>query len=224
MLEPAPAPPPVRAARRLRTTLVVLLLADAAAAWIVVLGVYTLLQRLWFGLAERVGPGPIETHIAQLEFARRIQGLLALATAVVFLLWLHRAHRNVRMLGVERLGFSPRAALAAFLVPVVNFVVPVRVVSQLWRASRPETPRGPRWWEVRGPMFIVVWWALVVASSLADPMWWHLSGGVESLAVGGSTLLFLVAQLGRVAASLLTVAIVWTIDAEQARSFEILEH
>lgn len=218
-----PEPPPVRAARRLRTAVVVLLLGDAAAAWVVVLGVYTLLQRVWLGLAGRVGAAEIETHVAQVQFARRFQVLLALATVVVFLLWLRRAHRNLRMLGVERLGFSPRAALAAFLVHVLNFVVPVRVVSELWRASRPETDRGPRWWEVRGPLLVAVWWALVVASSLADPLWWDISGGVDMLAIGGSTFLFIVAQLGRLAASLLTVAIVWTIDAEQARHFAVLE-
>jgi hypothetical protein len=223
MVEPPSPPAPVRAARRLRTALLVLLLADAAAAWTVIVGVYTLLLRAWVSLAERGFPTAIETHVAQLEVARRLQGLLVVATAVVFLFWIRRAHRNLRMLGVPKLGFSPRAAMAAFLVPVVNLFVPVRVVRELWLASRPEDPHGPPWWEARRPFIVPVWWGLVVLAQLADPLWRPLAGNVESLAVGGSTLLFIVAQLAAIAAALLGVAIVWTVDAQQARHFASLE-
>jgi hypothetical protein len=216
-------PPPARAARRLRTALLVLLLADAVAAWVVIVGVYTLLQRIWLGLADRVLPIPIETHVAQLEAARRLQGALTIATAVVFLLWVGRAHRNLRLLGVERLRFSPRAAVAAFLVPVVNVVVPLRVVSELWRASRPADPGSRPWWEAPTPALVTVWWILVVTAAIADPVWRRLAGDVHSLAIGGSTALFIAAQLGSVAAAVLGIAVVWTVDAEQGRQFAALE-
>jgi hypothetical protein len=219
---PSP-PPPVVTARRLRTALVVLLLGDAAAAWAVVAGTYTLVQRVWLGLADRSMPGAIETHVAQLEGARRLQGLLVVATAAVFLLWIRRAQRNLRMLGVDRLGFSPRAATAAFLIPVMNLVVPVRVVRELWLASPPERADGVSWWQARRPVIVPAWWALVVISQGADPVWRPLSGSVESLAVGGSTLWFLLAQLAAIAAALLGVAIVWTVDARQARHFASVE-
>jgi hypothetical protein len=222
---PPPSPPaPVIAARRLRTAVLTLLLADAVVAWIVVVGVYTLLQRLWLGLSERVLGAAIETHVAQLEVARRLQGVLVVATAVVFLVWVRRAHRNLRLLGVERLGFTPRAATAAFIVPIMNLVAPVRVVRELWLASRPEAElAGARWWEARVPAVIPAWWALVVVWQAADPVWQPLTGGVEHLAVGGSTFLFVVAQLAALAAALLGAAIVWTIDAAQARHFAALE-
>jgi hypothetical protein len=215
-------PAPLRAARRLRTALLVLLLADAGAAWVVIAGVVTLLQRFWLGSADRVLPTSIETHVGQLEAARRVQGLLIVATAAVFLGWLARVSRHLHRFGVPRLRFSTGAAVAAFVVPLVNVLAPVRVVRELWLASRPDAHDSP-WWEARGPLLIPVWWALVVASQVADPVWRPLAGSMESLAVGGSTLLFIVAQLAAIAAAILGVAIVWTIDAQLMRQLAALE-
>ena len=223
MREPAPPlPAPARAGRRLRTALLVLLVADAGAAWVVLIGVFTLLQRVWLSLGGVVVSASIETHVAQLQAARRIQGLLDLATVAVFLGWIWRAHRNVRMLGVARLGFSPRAAVAAFLIPMVNLVAPVRVVRELWHASRIEDTERP-WWEAGVPGVVTAWWACVLVTAVADPVWRRLAADVDSLAIGGPTVLFMVAQLTNLAAAVLGIAIVWTIDARQAEHFQALE-
>lgn len=160
--------------------------------------------------------------VTQLEIARRLQGALGVATAVVFLLWVRRAQHGLRLLGVERLGFSPRAGRRRVSRPSDQ---PRRSRAGGESSGTPVgagTPRAARGGR-RAPVLVAVWWALVVVAAVGDPVWRQLAGSVESLVIGGSTLLFIVVQLANLAAALLAIVIVWTIDAQQARQFEMLE-
>lgn len=202
----------VDAAHRLRTVLLVLLALNAVAAWAEILGVYTLGERAWHSLRDRVIAHPIETHLLQLEVVRRLHGLVWLATVPVFLLWIRRVHWNVTAFAPVAPAFSARAAVSAFFVPLVNLVVPVRIVRALWVGSAPDD--APPSAATRSPL-VPCWWALVIVAAVLDPFWSRVWGAVDELALGGPTLLLILAQLAEIAAAVLGIVIVYSIDALQ---------
>jgi hypothetical protein len=200
----------------LQRAVVISLGASAVMAWIVLLGFYTLGQRIWMGLGERLLAQPLEAHWQQIATARQLQGLVWLATAGLFLAWLHRAHANAIALGATRLRVSPRWAVGVFLVPVVNLVWPLLVVRDLWNASDPAAGAP----EFRLSAWVGWWWALFVAASLLDPGIARLLQDPRSLAVGGSTALLLAGQVLEIGAAVLAIVLVRRIAQRQARWHE----
>ena len=213
-------PGPLRAlvvAGNLRGALVVCLVLDAVMAWIVVLGVYTLLNRVWGVLGGRLPPqSTLEEHWAQILTARRIQGLVWLVTAVVFLAWLHGARQALEARGVRGLRFSPGWTVGAFLVPGLNLVWAPQAVYEVWRASDPGPGTGARVWpQALGP-WIVAWWALLVLASFADPLPRRLDPhALADVTLGRATLVLVGGQLLEIAAAVLAVVVVRAIGSRQ---------
>ncbi|MFC1995866.1 DUF4328 domain-containing protein [Chloroflexota bacterium] len=46
--------------------------------------------------------------------------ILFVITAVLFYMWIHRAHRNLPSLGVSGLKYSPGWAVGGFFIPILN--------------------------------------------------------------------------------------------------------
>jgi hypothetical protein len=188
--------------------------ADAVSAWLVVVGVYTFLERVWRGLGDRLLTSPIETHLAQLQTLRRLQGIAWVLTAATFLFWLHRSFQQLSAMRVPGLQFDARSAVKAFLVPLANVVLPLRAMAELWRASSPDwapedsVPQAPS-----AP--ILWWWVLLLVGTLADPPWGALAGSVEEIAIGGATLRLVAGQVAYVGAAALGLFVVRTIDRRQ---------
>jgi len=77
--------------------------------------------------------------------------------AIVWLIWQHRSHANLRALGAQGLAFSPAGAVGLWFVPAGNLVLPYLAMRELWRASDPET--GPTEWKgVRTTPLLPLWW------------------------------------------------------------------
>jgi Domain of unknown function (DUF4328) len=77
--------------------------------------------------------------------------LAYLAAAVVFLVWLWRARRNAEDLSPDGHRLGRGWTIGGWLVPVVSFWFPLRIVEDIWHASRPAdvvAPSAPvrRWW------------------------------------------------------------------------------
>jgi hypothetical protein len=89
-----------------------------------------------------------------------VGAIVYLATAVFFLMWIHRAHRNLPSLGAVGLKYSPGWAVGGFFVPFLNLVRPYQVVQEVWRASDPEADPGDHvsWRLPRSSPLILVWW------------------------------------------------------------------
>jgi Domain of unknown function (DUF4328) len=198
--------------RRLRTALRVLLVADAVAAWLVVVGVYTFLERVWRGLGDRFLASPIETHLAQLQALRRLQGIAWVVTAAAFLLWLHRAFRQLSAMGVPGLQFDARSAVKGFLVPLANVVLPLRAMAELWRASDPDWVPDDSTRRAAPPAPLLWWWVLLLVGTLADPPWGALFGSVEEITIGGTTLRLVAGQVAYIGAAALALYVVRAID------------
>lgn len=205
---------------RLAYAVLALLGLNAALAWLVIVGIYTMLDRIWQGMAGRLaGADTLEAHWSQLNALRLLQGLAWLATATLFLWWLYRAHRNLRALGAADLGFTPRAAVSAFFVPVLNVVVPVRVVRELWNGSDP-APRQPGPGPVKISPWVAWWWGVFVASVLLDPVVFRIAGDLQARLTVGTTVLLVLGQLLEMSAAVLAMVIVWSVSQGQQEIFD----
>jgi Domain of unknown function (DUF4328) len=207
---------------RLARGVVVALGANAALAWIVVVGLYTFLERVWRGLGGRFTGQTLESHWAQVEAARRVHGVVWVVTAVLFLAWLRRVYGNVVMAGSARIRLSPWAIVGTFLLPGVNLVWPFLVLRELWSASDFNARAG---FEPRPtPPWLVWWWGLFVIATVLDPGFWRLLEDTPSrFGVGGSTGLLIVAQLAEIAAAVLGIIVVRRISQRQEESWAAAE-
>jgi predicted nucleic acid-binding Zn ribbon protein len=93
------------------------------------------------------------------QIALLLQFLTFVVTGVFFLMWIHRAHRNLPALGAHGLEFSPRWAVGGFFVPFLNIVRPFEVVREIWKASSPDVNVGDAssWQSSTSPL-LGFWW------------------------------------------------------------------
>ena len=87
-------------------------------------------------------------------------------TAITFLSWLFRASRNLRPLGLHKQQNSPYEAVFFWFIPLANFVLPYRVVKELWRGSNPLQTTQPNTRHTPIHAAIGPWWAAWLSSSL----------------------------------------------------------
>ena len=215
---------PLRAlviAGRLRGALVTLLVLDAVLAWVVVVGVYTFLNRVWGVLGGRLPPeSTIEAHWAQILVARRMQAIVWIVTAVLFLAWLARARQTLEALGVAGLRFSPGWTVGAFLVPGLNLVWAPQAVHDLWRASDPGPAAGARVRPAALGPWIVAWWTVFVVASLLDPLPRRLdTEALAEVSLGRATIVLVGGQLAEIAAAALGIVVVRAIGLRQEALF-----
>jgi hypothetical protein len=102
---------------------------------------------------------------------------LMLATAIVFLTWVYRAHKNLGALGVRDTRFTPGWAVGWFFIPFLNLVRPYQILTEIRAASDPEIVDPMRWNEHKAGGVVIGWWAL-----------WLLAGVAARLSVEGSDL------------------------------------
>jgi hypothetical protein len=79
-----------------------------------------------------------------------------LAAMVMFVVWFYRARVNAEGHGWPQRQ-SPRWAILAWVVPVLNFWVPFQIMADIWRAGLPEQARAGR------ALLPGIWWAFWLA-------------------------------------------------------------
>lgn len=141
--------------------------------------------------------------------------ILLIATAIAFLMWVHRAYSNLPALGVTHLKYTPAWAVGGFFVPFLNLVRPYQVLSELWHRSSPFEKAG-------GGALITFWWLVwlggnacgMMASSLSEsPAGSHRS--IDELLLG--TRWFMISDGLVAVAALLAILMVRGINRRQAQ-------
>jgi hypothetical protein len=98
-----------------------------------------------------------------------LAGVATLATGILWLIWQHRGHANLRVFGVGGLRFSPAWAVGWWLIPLVNLAMPYLTVRELYKASDPDAG-AIDWAAARAPLLLPLWWGAwlsrVVASGI----------------------------------------------------------
>ncbi|TJZ54374.1 DUF4328 domain-containing protein [Streptomyces piniterrae] len=87
-----------------------------------------------------------------------VQLVAILATAVVFIVWFHRARVNAEVFAPEYHTKKRGWAIWGWIVPVVNLWFPRRIATDIWNASADESSRSRA--------LLNWWWALWVVDLL----------------------------------------------------------
>lgn len=134
-----------------------------------VLGIGSSLMQV--GLLERVERGELVSPEAAAANDAREQVLgigqtgLFLFTAILFLVWMHRAYKNLPLLGAPRASFTPGGAVGAWFIPLVNLVRPYQAMAELWRRSGP-IPDSEDFATPSSPAIMKAWWGMWIVSNL----------------------------------------------------------
>jgi hypothetical protein len=148
-----------------------------------------------------------------------VELLLVLATGVVFIVWLYRAHSNLRAFGATQLRFTPGWAIGGWFVPFLNLARPMQVVNEIWSASGSEWTTGTAEWKRHpAPAWLKVWWGLWLTAWLIP---WLVARGPDELTDTGGAIrdasALMLSRLVLVAAALVAVGLVEEIGARQHR-------
>lgn len=151
-----------------------------------------------------------------------VAGIAGITTIVLWLMWQHRAHANLRALGVGGLGFTPGWAVGWWFIPFANIVQPFRAMSELWKGSDPEAG-AVDWKAKRTPRLLIGWWtawllAFAVLPTLASTAASGERPPVTDLIARNRFLLTTNALF--IVAAVLALLVVRTIDARQQAKHE----
>ncbi|GAB2960284.1 hypothetical protein GCM10027280_56350 [Micromonospora polyrhachis] len=86
-------------------------------------------------------------------------GVAIVAAAVLVIIWCYRAYKNLEAFPDAGQTLSSGWAIAGWLVPFANFVVPCRVMANIARDSL---------WRARTPVLVGVWWAAWLVYVISD--------------------------------------------------------
>jgi hypothetical protein len=134
-----------------------------------------------------------------------------LVGVIGFLLWLHRTIVNAEALGRGMRNVSPGTAVLYWFVPILNLFRPYHVVTALYRRSDPGTTLT-RDWVARWEWIPSVWWGTWVVSSMAGNVSGRMAWSDEPGRAGTVMWINLVAAPFGIAAGILVIALLWSID------------
>lgn len=145
-----------------------------------------------------------------------VQSLAILMTAIVFLMWLHRAYANLGEVGTRVTRFTPGWAVGFWFIPILNVFRPYQVVSETWRRS--EWLNAPGISTEKSPAVVGWWWLSFLVSGTLGRIFARRIGAAEFIdEVIGATWLGVLADTASCIAALLAIAVVSGIDRHQQR-------
>lgn len=125
----------------------------------------------------------------------------------LFLVFVYRAHRNARALGVRKLRVSSQGAVVRFLIPVANLFLGYVVMRELWKYS--DKPH-------RASSLVLRWWLACWAYQLFTWFAVQFLGPDARLTAAGTTVLRLTVIALFATAAFLTSRVVHGVQARQA--------
>jgi hypothetical protein len=185
---------------------------SAAAVW-TLLGQINLLHRL--EAQQPLAPGEAQANDRRVNLVGAAAGLPVLAGMVIWMVWVHRAYRNLPVLTGRPTKFTPGWAVGYFLIPFVNLARIPQVMMELWNESDPEGPSGNglvlSWWIC----WIIGGVVARVAAALKDSAMAAAKPSIESLV--SMSWAFVGYHIAVAVAGLLAMWIIWGINERQGR-------
>lgn len=200
--------PPISGRAKAVIALLVVQLAVTIASVLVTVVELGLLRRAQRG--ERVTFAEAEASDDRVAMVGVVWLVSWLVAGIVWLIWQHRAHRQLRQLGTRGLQFTPGWGVGWWFVPVANLWKPYQAIKELWVASDPE--KGASDWRGGKAWTVLPWWwaAWLISGFLA---WGSLGMDPETIDEFISRDYASIAEdLAWILAGLLAIAIVRGID------------
>ena len=122
------------------------------------LGVYLTLVSITFIFFISISFENISLYYFILDYINNIDRftvLSYLACAILSLLWLYKAHKNIEKKGIKDLNFSNKACVYWWFVPIWGFWKPYFVVKEIYLASKYANN-----WKDKSALFIIIWWCI----------------------------------------------------------------
>lgn len=142
-----------------------------------------------------------------------------LATVVLFLVWLYRAHSNLYALMPTHLEFSSGWTVGWWFIPFANLVKPFQAVREVWWESDPDVPaEGPTFLTASlhsAPTYMVFWWFAWLTSNIASNIAGRVYDPDRLDTVVTSGIAFLIAGILSVIAAVLAIKVVRDITSRQ---------
>lgn len=117
---------------------------------------------LWFRLegTDVVSNAEFVALLDRSVMLLRMNAAVFAVAGVAFMGWLYRARSNVAAFGVMGLTYDKGWAIGGWLIPFANFVIPGRIVAQVYRASDPvQRPGQLGAFGGRSAAPVWCWWA-----------------------------------------------------------------
>lgn len=111
---------------------------------------------------------------------------LYVVTAIVFLVWFHRAYANLESFGHARR--HPSWAVGGWIVPILSLFRPFQITREIWNASDPERASSAGE-DARDdvdlydatPSLVAIWWASWLLGNVVGQISFRLSMAVTSI-------------------------------------------
>ena len=148
-----------------------------------------------------------------------LQLAILILAAILFLVWIYRAHRNLPALGVSGLKYSPNWAVGGWFIPIMNLWRPYQVTAEIWRASDPESsgPEGQAWQTAPVSPILKFWWGLWIIGGIIGSILLRFAfqepEDLEALRTQSVT--FAVADVIDIPAAILAILVIWYITTRQ---------
>lgn len=171
--------------------------------------------------AESIRSMPTMEQVTQADSRQELiiilRGLLIIGTAVLFLIWFYRMHKNLPSLGQKGLVFTPEWAVGFFFVPIFNFFRPFQAMREIWHGSDPGRlaldvhSDGSRI-RLRTPPLVGWWWALFLGywsiAEFVDSLYSSASRTPSSPVLQTASILVVAANLLLIPSALVTIRLV----------------
>jgi hypothetical protein len=156
-------PAPYRSNQQLALTVVILLGAQIVTSLVIVAIRAAQVPLL---RAEEIDLEALKRLDTVASFSGALHALAYLATAVCFLVWLYRVHRNLPALGSQSVLMSPKQAVTGWFIPFVNLQRGYTALRHVWLESQPGAvlPSGEPL--PRRATLIGWWWALYLINNV----------------------------------------------------------
>jgi hypothetical protein len=161
-------------------------------------------------------------------FVKTVTVALALGTivtAIAFLMWMHRAYRNLPALGAQRLAMTPSWAVGWWFVPFANLVMPYQSTAEIWRYSDPRQANKLR---KSASVLVAVWWGAFlvrgcsyqIASFLAKST---AMGRPTVASLENATTMKMITYAIEMVAAIIAIALVNEIDQNQKSMNQLVQ-
>ena len=145
--------------------------------------------------------------LAILEF------IIYITTVVFFLMWIHRAYKNLRALNpANRLDYSPGLAVGGFFIPFANLFIPFRVVKEIWQKSWPADEA--LLYAPSPPAIFGLWWTFWLLASFSGNITWRINFD-DNIPESTKTLVSIVSGALSILAAVFAYLVVDAIDKRQ---------
>jgi hypothetical protein len=202
--------------------------ANSAVTLLIICAVFSAVAAFWRAtqttLVSRIiaGERVTETEAVNSDGCLCIINVLQLvvltAAWIAFLRWVYRAYKVLPALGAEIVKYTPGWAVIWFYVPVLNWILPIQVMTELWIKSGPQNPgaEGPNRPPAPTPLIFPFWWMIWLATSVISVFAASAVTDSNTLdAIARAIWLEVVADGAIAAAMLFTIVVVNTIDKRQ---------